>query len=241
MNNKMTIPITSLMLLVSASLQAHQSLTLSSSALVDGGTLPAKFSCEGAGISPPFNWTGVPEGTQSLLLIMDHQPNQPPRSHSEDRKPPTAEHSVKRNGAEGLHWYWTLYNIPTEISAVSSGESAGIVGSNAVNKRNEYAPPCSKGPGLKSYTFHLYALAKVLDITASKPVSAALLRSSMVGSVLDADTLTVNFERSCQSPPPSSTKPASKPRVQGEQSEHQQPREDKQPPPPSTLPLCVRL
>ncbi|WP_259397434.1 YiiD C-terminal domain-containing protein, partial [Shewanella sp. SG41-4] len=37
---------------------------------------------------------------------------------------------------------------------------------------NEYAPPCSKGPGQKVYTFHLYALSKFLDIDSSASVSA---------------------------------------------------------------------
>ncbi len=46
-------------------------LTLVSSAFAEGGTIPVKYTCDGEDRSPPFAWSGVPEGTVSLLLICD--------------------------------------------------------------------------------------------------------------------------------------------------------------------------
>jgi Raf kinase inhibitor-like YbhB/YbcL family protein len=33
--------------------------------------MPTKYTREGANISPPLSWTGIPEGTKSLALIVD--------------------------------------------------------------------------------------------------------------------------------------------------------------------------
>src|SRR5437868_5084301 len=43
-------------------------IALASSAFKDGGAIPAQFTCDGAGQSPPLSWTGVPPGTASLAL-----------------------------------------------------------------------------------------------------------------------------------------------------------------------------
>ncbi|MGD8265922.1 MAG: YbhB/YbcL family Raf kinase inhibitor-like protein, partial [Chromatiales bacterium] len=46
-------------------------LTLRSSAYADGDSIPARFTCVGDDISPPLEWSGVPEGTRSLVLLID--------------------------------------------------------------------------------------------------------------------------------------------------------------------------
>jgi len=199
------VKIAGFILLASSGASASSSLELNSPAFIDGGILPVQFSCEGAGISPPLNWQGVPDGTQSLLLIMDHLPkarlttknDTAEKRDNQQNKRPKPEASPK----QGLRWYWTMYNIPLSVSAIASGQSVGTLGGNAVNDNNEYAPPCSKGPGIKNYTFHLYALSKQLQLTESENVSELLLRKNMRGLVLDSVSLNVNFERSCQSPP----------------------------------------
>ena len=45
--------------------------TLTSSVFVDGETIPQKYSCDGDNVNPPLSISGVPEGTQSLVLVMD--------------------------------------------------------------------------------------------------------------------------------------------------------------------------
>ena len=83
---------------------------------MDGGKLPATYTCDGESISPPLSWSGAPESTQSYALIMDH------------------------DAPDGIHWYWTMYNIDADITEVRSGETLGLLGSNSVNDANEYAP-----------------------------------------------------------------------------------------------------
>ena len=38
-------------------------LALTSPAFAPGGEIPTLFTCEGSDISPPLEWTGVPDGT----------------------------------------------------------------------------------------------------------------------------------------------------------------------------------
>jgi len=46
-------------------------MKIESTAFKEGSMIPVKYTCDGDDISPPLNWSGVPEGTQSFALIND--------------------------------------------------------------------------------------------------------------------------------------------------------------------------
>ena len=46
-------------------------LTLSSLAFADHAPLPALYTADGDGVSPPLEWSGVPKEAASLLLIVE--------------------------------------------------------------------------------------------------------------------------------------------------------------------------
>ena len=248
MFSKTIVPIISALLLVStastASTTSNESLQISSSAFVNGGTLPVQFSCEGEGITPPLNWTGVPDGTKSLVMIMDHKPAPRPAGQQGDMPPPppASEDATapKPKNPDELRWYWTVYNISAATTAISNEQTVGTLGGNVVNERSEYAPPCSKGPGLKNYTFHLYALSTTLNMSQADIVSEATLRTSMRGSILDSDSLTVSFERSCRLPPKQASSGQSDPKQAPPKPRPPQGSEqDAKRAPPPVLPLCA--
>ena len=110
---------------------------LTSSAMVECGEMPVDYTCDGYAATPPLEWSDAPDGTAGYAVVM---------------------HQVA--GPGDTHWYWEPWNIPGDVTSMTSnGEPPGDVGINSVNKRNEYAPPCSKGPGTKPYTFTVYALS----------------------------------------------------------------------------------
>ena len=211
--------ITTLIFLIPTVVKANHSLELTSTAFIDKGVFPTEFTCEGKGISPPLSWSGVPDEAKSLVVIMDHMPHQNPKPNINTLKEPSPI------GPEKLRWYWGMYNIPVQNLEVKSGQVVGLLGNNVVNHKNEYTPVCSKGLGPKNYTFHVYALSTTLELSSIKNVSEATLRKAMDTFILDSDSLTVSFERSCQNP----ERPHPKHKNQPQQETVE---------PASALPLC---
>ena len=116
---------------------------LSSPAIGADSLLPAEYTCDGASSTLPLAWSGAPQSTVSYVLIMHHEAS------------PT-----------DIHWYWIIYNIPSTVTSLAKNVSGiGILGTNSVNDRTQYAPPCSQGPGAKAYTYTLYALSATPVIT----------------------------------------------------------------------------
>ena len=66
---------------------------LKSSAFSNGGTIPQKFTCDGADVSPGLSWNDPPTGTKAFALIMD-DPDAP----------------------AGTWVHWVLYDLPTSVS-----------------------------------------------------------------------------------------------------------------------------
>lgn len=65
------------------------------------------------------------------------------------------------------------------------------VGTNSVNRRTVYTPPCSKGPGAKEYILTVYALSKAPALSDPTAVTRQVLLDAMEGSVLASSTLSV--------------------------------------------------
>ncbi len=156
--------------------ERHQlaSFVLRSSAVADGGMLPAEFTGDGASATLPLEWTGAPAGTTSYALIMHH---------------------IDPQGI--VKWYWTLYNIPADVLSLPKNvKGVGTLGNNSVNDRLGYAPPHSKGPGPKTYICTLYALSASpqLDVPPSQ-VSRSVLLGAMKGHILATAELRVVYSR----------------------------------------------
>ena len=137
-----------------------------------GGMLPSVYTCDGDSITLPLAWTNAPADTVSYAVVMHHIP-----------------------GPGDEHWYWVLYNIPASISELAPNSTGiGTLGTNSVNDRNEYAPPCSKGPGPKTYTYTVYALSAMPQLPTSG-VDRATLLSAIASITLAQATLDVVYSR----------------------------------------------
>lgn len=153
---------------------AMPGFVLSSPAVVEGGTLPAEYTCDGASATLPLAWNGAPTGTRSFAVIMHHVP-----------------------GPGDTHWYWVVYNIPANVTNLPKNSAGiGMLGNNSVNGRTEYAPPCSKGRGLKLYTYTLYALSAQpqLSVPAAQ-VSRDVLLAAIQDITLASAELNVTYTR----------------------------------------------
>jgi len=146
--------------------------TLTITAFADGGLIPAKFTCEGANVSPELRWNDTPANTRSYALIVD-DPDAP----------------------AGTFTHWVLFDMPAERSSLAEGAGAiGVAGKNDFG-RVGYGGPCPpRGHGPHRYTFTLHAL----DIASLKLKTGAGRRemeTALPGHILAQAAYLGRYER----------------------------------------------
>lgn len=156
------------------------SLAITSTAFNDGDSIPKKYTCEGDDISPALNWSGVPENTRSLVLIID-DPDAP------DPKAPR------------MRWvHWVLYNIPADTSGLAediSPEALPAGTKRGINdwQRTAYGGPCPP-VGRHRYFHKLYALDTVLA-DLNRPTRTQL-EAAMAGHIIASAELVGTYQKS---------------------------------------------
>jgi phosphatidylethanolamine-binding protein (PEBP) family uncharacterized protein len=169
---------------------ANKKFALTSPVVKEKGMLPTEYTCDGASATPELRWSNPPKGSKSFALLMSHIP-------------PTGP-----GGAETPHWYWIIWDIPANSKSLpKNNTSIGKLGGNSVNRDFGYAPPCSKGPGEKLYTYTLYALTKSANLgeVSSASVNRETLLKAISKITLGKAVLNVKYTRAegaTDDPPP---------------------------------------
>ena len=155
-------------------------LTLTSPAFKDRAALPARYTCDGDDVSPPLRWSGAPDGTRSLVLIIDDP----------DAPDPAAPKRV---------WvHWVLYNLPASLEEIPEGASAATLGAAvrvALNDSNEagYGSPCPP-VGRHRYFHKLFALDTELPDLGPR-ARRTDVEKAMAGHVLAETSLIGTYQR----------------------------------------------
>lgn len=157
-----------------AAVTSSSGFTLTSATVIEGGTLPAEYTCDGTSASLALAWSGAPAGTQNFAVVMHHVAS-----------------------PEDVHWYWVLYDIPASVTSLSKNSTGiGTLGTNSVNGKTAYTPPCSKGPGPKDYTYTVYALSAQPQFTVpAAQVSRKVLLEAIQNITLASAELHVTYTR----------------------------------------------
>jgi Raf kinase inhibitor-like YbhB/YbcL family protein len=126
-----------------AGTNSKPSLKLASTAFSDGRTIPKQFTCRGADQSPPLQWSGVPEGTVELALVV-------------------------RDVDIGGFVHWVIAGMDPQLGGIAEDTppSGAIEANNAIG-RPGYAGPCPPS-GTHHYEFRLYALTTASGVTAGE-------------------------------------------------------------------------
>jgi len=150
-------------------------IELKSNAFDDGGTIPAEYTCDGAGTSPELRWSGVPVETKSLVLISD-DPDAP----------------------MGTFTHWVMYNIPPNVRSLPKGipnkprlDDGSLQGVNSA-RRIGYTPPCPPS-GSHRYIFTIYALDTAL--TLEPGANRSEVDKAMEGHILAEGKLMGRYAR----------------------------------------------
>lgn len=154
-------------------------LTISSDAIPAGGSIPARYTCDGADISPPLAWSGVPAAARSLVLIMDDP----------DAPDPAAPQRT---------WvHWVVFNLDPQSTGLVEGAATGNLPGPARTCTNDWKKAAYGGAcppiGRHRYFHKLYALDVVLP-DHGHPTKAELERL-MRGHVIAQAELIGTYQR----------------------------------------------
>jgi Raf kinase inhibitor-like YbhB/YbcL family protein len=158
---------------------APMTLKIQSEAFDDGGAIPREFTCEGADLSPPLAWSGVPADTRSLVLIVDDPDAPDPR-------------------APRMTWvHWVLYNLPAEATGLAQGVASQDLPAGTGEGQNDWQRTGYGGPcppiGRHRYFHKLYALDTRLE--GLEHPTKAQVEAAMQGHVLAAAELVGTYAK----------------------------------------------
>jgi len=143
-----------------------------------GESLPDRFTCYGAGESPPFDIDRVPGPTEAIAIVAEFD-----------------------SGGITDPIFWTLWNVPPDTVQIPAGlpRSATVQSlGGAAQGRPEggevgYEPPCPQLGQPYTNRFQVYALSERLDVAGGTDHDTA---SEAIGdAVLASRRFTANFRR----------------------------------------------
>ena len=157
-------------------------LTITSPAFEGNSYIPKKHACGGEDVSPELNWDALPAGAKSVAGIMD-DPDAPP----------------------GTWVHWILFDIPPSLTGLPEdiakeetlpdGSKHGLVWGvkDGDFDRIGYYGPCPPPGKPHRYFFKVYALDKLLGLSAGATKSALL--KAMQGHILAQGELVGLYKR----------------------------------------------
>ena len=158
-------------------------IEVTSTAFAHEEPIPKKYTGEGADVSPPISWSGLPGGTKEIAIICD------------DPDAPTTTPWV----------HWVIYGIASDVQSLPAGlppdksitePVAALQGQNSwpdgqtIGYRGPLPPP---GHGVHRYYFKLYALDTPLSLQPG--LTKDQLLKAMQGHILATGELLGTYER----------------------------------------------
>ena len=143
------------------------SIIVTSTAFKNGQAIPDKYATT-LDVSPPVEWSNVPAGAKSLVLLMEDADSPPPDPFV----------------------HWVIYNIPPTVSGLPENlphlkklkvPLGPIQGKNS-RHREGYGHPTPPGDKVHHYHFEVYALDDVLPAESGYNKSQVI--TEMSGHVL---------------------------------------------------------
>lgn len=155
-------------------------MKLKSTVFGNGGSIPTRYTGEGEDVSPPMNWSDVPDETREFALIC------------EDPDAPGEEPFV----------HWVAYNISGNTTYLPEGLPAferieapvrADQGKNSFGNLGYGGPLPPRRDPAHRYVFKLYALNAELGLPPGS--TRDQLSSAMQGHVLDAVQIIGTYAR----------------------------------------------
>lgn len=147
-------------------------MDLRSSAFTDHTPIPGRYARDGDNVSPPLEWSEVPDGTAELALICE-DPDAP----------------------RGTFVHWLVAGISTSTASFSAGETpqGTVLGRNDFGGIGWDGPQPPAGDPAHRYFFRLHALPEPTGLATG--FSADQLRKGAEAGELASATLVGLYQR----------------------------------------------
>jgi len=145
-------------------------MTIQSTEFSNNQPIPSKYTCDAQNINPPLDFTNIPFGAKSLVIIVE-DPDSPNKNFT----------------------HWVMFNIPAEFTHIDENFDSNSValGQNDFGGIG-YGGPCPQ-TGNHRYNFKLYALNTILVL--SRGATKAQVLSEIKGHIIEQSQLTGTYQR----------------------------------------------
>jgi|GEM_PF-712887 len=150
---------------------AIMSFRLTSPAFENGNSIPGKYTCKGADMSPPLVIQNTPAGTKSMALTV-----------------------FDPEGVVGPWVHWVVFAIPPEAIAIPEKFPLGVQALNDFGNFN-YNGPCLQDQKLHKFIFTVYALNSELPDETEGATMDSLLKD-LAGKIIAKAELVGTYQNS---------------------------------------------
>ena len=163
-------------------LGAPETMRVTSEAFAHEGAIPARFTQDGAKISPPLRFAGVPSGARSLALVVEDadSPTPAPLVHALVWNIPAEENTGFHEGA-------------LNADAMPTTRAGASLGKNSFLSAGWLPPDPPTGHGQHRYCFQVFALNIVPALDEGAGRGAII--EELKGRVLAKGLLVGTYER----------------------------------------------
>ncbi len=146
-------------------------IKITSTAFQAGGPIAAKYTCDGAGTSPPLEWQGVPRGTSEVFML-----------------------ALDLSGSSSDAIQWAVAGIPPNVTSIPTGglPAGAVAGVNSAGKVG-WGGICGAKGQLHHVGFLFYALNRKLGLKSG--FNPSEVRGGLKGATLANGLTLATYQR----------------------------------------------
>lgn len=147
-------------------------IEVTSAAFEEGATIPTRFTCDGADVSPPLSWSGVPVDAVELVVVVE-DPDAP----------------------RGTFVHWIVAGIDPMLDRLATGEvpDGAVEGVNDFGEAGHRGPCPPVGDDPHRYRFVVHALGAASELRDR--ATADEVREAVAGHTIATGELTADYGR----------------------------------------------
>jgi Raf kinase inhibitor-like YbhB/YbcL family protein len=152
-----------------ATAQTQTPLIVKSAAFAHNGSIPSKYTCEGANINPPLTISDIPGDARTIAIIMDDP-----------------------DAGKGTFDHWVIWNIdPAAAASIREFTAPGMQGKNGKDQLG-YTGPC---PPSRRHHYHFKVYALDTELNLQDGAGKKELEKALEGHILTKGALIGTYKK----------------------------------------------